>query len=106
MGMYPKGSCKSVETNKQVKREISGKFGAGNPGKPKGAISKTTKLAKEAIALAAEGLGGHERLIAWAQEDPLNERAFWTSIYPKLVPVQVSGEGGGAVQHSIRVTFG
>lgn len=76
----------------------TGRFGKGNPGKPKGAISKTTRTAKEAIALAAEGLGGAERLIAWAQEDALNERAFWSSIYPKLLPLQLTGEGGGPVQ--------
>lgn len=70
----------------------SGRFGPGNPGKPKGAISKTTRTAKEAIALAAEGLGGADRLIAWAQEDPANERAFWSSIYPKLIPVQLTGD--------------
>jgi len=70
----------------------SGRFGAGNPGKPKGAISKTTRAAKEAIAFAAEGLGGAERLIEWAQSDPLNERAFWTSIYPKLIPVTLAGD--------------
>jgi hypothetical protein len=68
------------------------KFGAGNPGKPKGAVNKTTKTAKEAIALAAEGLGGVDRLIAWAQEDPQNERTFWGTIYPKLIPVQVAGD--------------
>lgn len=75
----------------------SGRFGKGNPGKPKGALSKTTKTAKEAIALAAEGLGGTDRLIAWAQEDPLNERAFWSSIYPKLLPLQVSGDADNPV---------
>lgn len=73
----------------------TGKFAKGNPGKPKGALSKTTKAAKEAIELAAEGLGGAPRLIDWCKEDPLNERAFWTSIYPKLLPLQVTGEGGG-----------
>lgn len=70
----------------------SGRFGPGNPGKPKGAISKTTRTAKEAIALAAEGLGGADRLIAWAQEDPANERVFWGTIYPKLIPVQLTGD--------------
>lgn len=78
----------------------TGKFGKGNPGKPKGALSKTTRTAKEAIAIAAEKLGGAERLVAWAQEDPLNERAFWSSIYPKLLPLQVTGEGGGPLQIS------
>jgi hypothetical protein len=70
----------------------TGHFGAGNPGKPKGALNKTTRAAKEAIALAAEGLGGAERLEEWARSDPLNERAFWTQIYPKLLPLTVNGD--------------
>ena len=73
------------------------RFAKGNPGKPKGALSKTTKTAKEAIALAAEKLGGADRLVAWAQEDPQNERVFWGTIYPKLLPLQVTGEGGGPI---------
>jgi hypothetical protein len=81
----------------------SGRFGPGNPGKPKGAISKTTRTAKEAIALAAEGLGGADRLIAWAKEDPANERAFWASIYPKLIPVQVQGDPDAPL--GLTVTF-
>lgn len=83
----------------------TGKFGKGNPGKPKGALSKTTKTAKEAIALAAEGLGGVKRLVAWAQEDPVNERAFWSSIYPKLIPVQIAGDDENPLRHSIRIEF-
>lgn len=67
------------------------------PGRPKGSLNKTTATAKEAISLAAEGLGGSDRLIAWAKEDPLNERAFWATIYPKLLPLQVGGEDGGAI---------
>jgi hypothetical protein len=67
-------------------------------GRPKGSPNRTTASAKEAIAQAAEGLGGAERLIAWAQEDPVNERAFWATIYPKLLPLQVSGEDGAPIQ--------
>jgi hypothetical protein len=66
-------------------------------GRPAGSLNKTTRAAKEAIAFAAEGLGGAERLIAWAQSDEKNESAFWTTIYPKLLPLQVSGEGGGPI---------
>jgi hypothetical protein len=83
-----------IETNTKPKW-IPPKAGKG---RPKGALNKTTTSAKEAIALAAEGLGGADRLIAWAQEDPANEKAFWTSIYTKLLPVQVSGEEGGPIQ--------
>jgi hypothetical protein len=74
------------------KPKSTGKFGKGNPGKPVGAVNKTTIAAKEAIAMAAEGLGGVNRLIDWAKEDPLNERAFWAGIYPKLIPVTLAGE--------------
>lgn len=60
------------------------------PGRPKGALNKTTAIAKDAIALAAEALGGTTRLSEWAREDPKNEAAFWTTIYPKLLPLQVN----------------
>ena len=71
-------------------------------GRPKGALNRTTTSAKEAISIAADKLGGAERLVAWAQEDPANERAFWATIYPKLLPLQVSGEDGGPIQAVIR----
>ena len=71
-------------------------------GRPKGSPNRTTASAKEAIAQAAEGLGGTNRLISWAQEDPANERAFWATIYPKLLPLQVSAEDGGPIQAVIR----
>ena len=61
-------------------------------GRTKGTPNKVTALAKEAIAAAAEELGGADRIVAWAREAPENERAFWTTIYPKLVPVQVGGD--------------
>lgn len=71
-------------------------------GRPKGALNRTTTSAKEAISIAADRLGGADRLVAWAQEDPANERAFWATIYPKLLPLQVSGEDGGPIQAVIR----
>lgn len=61
-------------------------------GRPKGALNKTTRSVKEAIEYAAQGLGGADRLIAWAKEDAANERAFWSSIYPKLLPLTVAGD--------------
>lgn len=62
------------------------------PGRPKGSPNKVNKAAKDAIADAAEALGGSARLVAWVQEDPANEKAFWTTIYPKLVPVTLGGD--------------
>lgn len=80
-----------------------GRFGKGNPGKPKGAVNKTTVAAKEAIAMAAEGLGGAQRLIEWAKEDPLNERAFWATIYPKLIPVTLAGDQDNPIKTVARI---
>ncbi|MGJ3630154.1 hypothetical protein AB5I41_31150 [Sphingomonas sp. MMS24-JH45] len=73
-------------------------------GRPKGVQNKTTRIAKDAIAFAADKLGGAERLVAWAKEDEKNETAFWTTIYPKLLPLQVEGSGkDGAHLHEVAV---
>lgn len=75
-------------------RKLGPNRGNAGKGRPKGAVNKSTRLVKEAIERAAEALGGAERLAQWAQEDPANERAFWKDIYPKLLPLQVTAEGG------------
>lgn len=75
--------------------------GNAGRGRPKGSPNKTTAIAKDAIAAAADALGGAGRLVQWAQEDPMNERVFWGTIYPKLLPLQVTGEGGGPLQVNI-----
>ena len=64
-------------------------------GRVAGTPNKLSTTAKDTIAQVAHLLGGGNRLVAWCKEDPLNERAFWTSIYPKLLPLQVTGEDGG-----------
>lgn len=70
------------------------KIGKGKPGpgRPKGLPNKTTQSAKDAIAFAADALGGGQRLVDWVKEDEANEKAFWTTIYPKLLPLQVNGD--------------
>lgn len=71
--------------------------GKPGPGRPKGSPNKVTKAAKDIIADAADRLGGVERLVAWAKEDAQNERAYWSQIFPKLLPLQLSGEGGANI---------
>ncbi|MGQ0559164.1 MAG: hypothetical protein ACT4OE_06200 [Sphingosinicella sp.] len=61
-------------------------------GRPKGSLNKTTLAAKEAIALAAEGLDGVDGLVAWAKASDDNLRLFWSVIYPKLLPLKVNSE--------------
>ena len=78
-------------------------IGKKTGGRQKGTPNKVTVAVKDAIAAAAEGLGGTDRLIAWAQEDPTNERVFWGQIYPKLLPLQLTGEGGGPLHTVARI---
>jgi uncharacterized protein YjbJ (UPF0337 family) len=66
--------------------------GNAGKGRPKGSKNKVTAKAKTAIEVAAEKLGGADRLVAWVKEDPANERVFWSQIYTKLLPLQVKGE--------------
>lgn len=66
--------------------------GKPGPGRPKGSPNKVTKAAKDIIADAADRLGGVERLVAWAKEDAQNERAYWSQIFPKLLPLQVNAD--------------
>lgn len=73
---------------------------ANRRGRPKGSVNKTTATAKAIIQATAEKIGGQERLTAWVLEAPENEKAFWTSIYPKLLPVQVHGAGENG-EHTI-----
>ena len=72
-------------------------------GRKKGTRNKITRTAREAITLAAEGLGGVRRLVEWAQADPQNERVFWGVIYTKLVPNEIVGPSGGALEIAARV---
>lgn len=71
-------------------------------GRSKGTPNKTTQAAKDAIAQAATDLGGADRLVAWAKEDAKNEHTFWGSIYPKLIPIQVSGDPDNPLIHEVR----
>jgi hypothetical protein len=73
-------------------------------GRPKGSVNKTTATAKAIIEAAAEGLGGAERLLNWAKEAPENEKAFWTQVFPKLMPLQVNGPGDNG-EHKLTVTW-
>ena len=74
-------------------------------GRLKGTPNKVTTLAKDAIAAAAERLGGIDRLVEWARADPANERVFWGTIYTKLLPLQVSGDPSAPLISKIIVAW-
>jgi hypothetical protein len=63
-------------------------------GRKQGQVNESTRIAKEAIELVFEELGGWRAMAAWARE---NQNDFYRLIYPKLLPVQLNhadNEGG------------
>lgn len=69
-------------------------------GRKRGTPNRTTVQAKKAIELAAEGIGGTDRLIAWVKENPDHEKVFWSQMYTKLLPLQHEGSGVTVHVHS------
>lgn len=88
-------------SNKKTPRNLP----ARGPGRPKGSPNKVTAAAKDAIAQAADKLGGTNRIVAWAKADPKNEAAFWSTIYPKLIPLQMGGDPDNPLIHELRRTI-
>jgi len=68
-------------------------------GRKKGTPNKTTASVKQALTLAFQGLGGVSALKSWAEDNPTEFYKLWG----RLIPVEVSGEDGGAVSLTIRV---
>lgn len=71
--------------------KVSGRFAKGNPGKPKGAVTKVGKEIKDMILTALELAGGESYLLERAQ-DPKTQAAF-LGLVGKAMPLQVKGTG-------------
>lgn len=77
--------------------------GKGHPkfgGRSKGTPNKLTTTVKDALHQAFQKLGGVERLVAFAEAEP----AEFYRIWGRMVPHEVTGEGGGSIV--ITVTTG
>ena len=62
-------------------------------GRKAGIPNKLTSTAKDTIAQCASMLERNGKtLYSWVDKDEANERAFWIQIYPKLLPLQLTGE--------------
>ena len=62
-------------------------------GRQKGTPNKATASAKAAIEQVFTGLGDAAALQKWATSDPDNLKAFYVTIWPKVLPLQVNGPG-------------
>ena len=76
------------------------KFGKGNPGKPKGAVSKNTKEIKDMILAALDKSGGVDYLVARAN-DPKTASAF-LGLVGKVLPMQLTGADGGDIKMGVK----
>lgn len=81
----------------------NGRGGArSGAGRPKGSLDKGNALIRVMVADALNRAGGVDYLARVAESHP----GPFLGLVGKVLPIQVTGEDGGAVQHSIRVTFG
>lgn len=62
-----------------------------------------TQDAKQAIEFVAQGLGGAEGMLAWAQSDKTNERIFWSNIYPRMLPKEIKAEVDADVGITVKI---
>jgi hypothetical protein len=62
-------------------------------GREKGVLNHRSVIVKTVLEDAAHSIGGLERLVKWIKEKPENEYAFWTSMFMRLMPVQIQGTG-------------
>lgn len=83
-------------TGNKVPKNIGAK---ASPGRPKGSPNKTTALLKDAILLAAEQAGEGQGLIGYLKVQAKEEPVAFLSLLGKVLPTQVTGDGGGPLKH-------
>lgn len=70
-------------------------------GRKKGVPNKTTALLKDAILKAAENAGnriGSEGLVSYLEKQADKNPQSFLPLLGKVLPMQVTGEDGGAIQ--------
>lgn len=79
--------------------------GTPGPGRPKGTPNKTTALLKDAILKAADKAGnkiGSEGLVSYLELQATENPGPFMSLLGKVLPMQLTGEDGGALVVEIR----
>lgn len=71
------------------------------PGRPKGVPNKQNGMIRDMISEALHNAGGVEYLVERAN-DPRTSSAF-LSLVGKVLPIQVTGENGAAIQTVTRI---
>ena len=80
------------------KHSTFSRHGGARPGagRPKGSLDKGNALIREMVAQALDQAGGVEYLARVAESHP----GPFLGLVGKVLPIQLTGEGGGAVQIS------
>lgn len=80
--------------------------GNAGKGRPKGSPNKTTALLKDAILRAANVAGGGDPdgIVAYLTEQATANPGPFMSLLGKVLPMQVTGEGGGPLQVTVCYT--
>lgn len=90
-----------------VEREDKRKTGAhlfkkGEGGRPKGVPNKVSKSIREAVLEAVQpGMCHPEGLKGWLVERALGgieDRKIFAGVVSRVIPIEITGEGGGAVK--------
>lgn len=71
--------------------------GNAGMGRPKGSVNKTTALLKDAILLAAHKAGGEGGMVEYLTEQAEKNPGPFMALLGKVLPMQITGEDGGAV---------
>jgi hypothetical protein len=89
--------------NKIVKKNKPRRAGAG---RPKGSLNKTTAILKDAVLLAAEQAGEKEGMVGYLKKQAVENPPAFLTLLGKVLPLQVTGDGGGALQVTILNNYG
>lgn len=78
-------------------------------GRPKGVPNRTTTALKDAILLAAEEVGedgnGQDGLKGYLKGLAKDEPKAFSALLGKVLPMQVTGADGGALEHLHEIRF-
>ncbi len=85
-----------------VNEKRSHLFMPGNKGKPKGAVNRVTRTIREAVLEAVKPGNCHpEGLTGWLIDRAnggIEDRKIFAGIVSRVIPVEITGEGGGAIK--------
>jgi hypothetical protein len=91
------GKSRQTDGEKPKRKQTAAQLANLKGGSRKGVPNRLTKQVKEMILEALDLAGGVDYLVLLAQDEP---KAF-ASLLGRVLPLQLTGEDGGAIQHEV-----